>query len=279
MRSAQKALGKFALASAFIFSCTKRTKEISSCTNIQNHPVLVKDFTKSSSDILNTYLPNLSHQIKNDTITIIYGSNIEDDSTARQFIIGHLINKKQIIALEINLKSDSILFFRLLNNYWQRIGKESIQLPDIENIKFMDLDGDNSNEILATTHANMNGNRWLEVYHYSNSTDSIKVAGFFSTDYVINTSKQQLQETYEGSWYTDCSKTLYQWQHNKLIPIKRIILAHDTPVNEDSKLTLQYYDNKTSRPDGLRLKFQERYVDSLSRQRKLWDSFFDTNSD
>lgn len=120
---------------------------------------------------------------------------------------------------------------------------------------------------------NMNGNTWQEVYYNSKNKNTIKYAGSFSTDYVIN-KKWQIEETYEGSWYMDSSKTLYEWRQEKLVPVKQIILSHNPPVSEDSKLTFEYYENPTNNLDGLELKFKEPYNDDNEKQSNLWENFF-----
>lgn len=58
----------------------------------------------------------------------------------------------------------------------------------------------------------MNGNNWQEVYRYSDKSKTIKYAASFSTDYVLKKGKKQIEETYEGSWYINKSKTLYEWR-------------------------------------------------------------------
>lgn len=72
----------------------------------------------------------------------------------------------------------------------------------------------------------------------------------------------------------DASKTLFEWRKEKLVPIKQIILAHNKPVTDDSKLTFEYYENLTNDIDGLKLKFKEDYNDDNEKQQQLWDNFF-----
>ena len=106
---------------------------------------------------------------------------------------------------------------------------------------------------------------------------TIKYAGSFSTDYVVNKTKKQIEETYGGSWYMDPSLTLYEWRNEKLVPIKQLIIAHDHPVIENGKLTLEYYENASNDLKGLKLVFKEPYSEANQKQRQLWDDFFSKN--
>ena len=233
----------------------------------------IKDTSKTTSNILEKYLPSVLEFIKADTSIFYFGDDIiEDDSLFRQLLIGKYLDKSKTIAVEVNLKDTTINFFLLDNNKWRLVGNAKTNIP-VYKIDFEDLDGDDKNEIITSTAPNMNGNSWKEVYHYSDKDKKINYAGSFSTDYVIKKDKKQIEETYEGSWYMDNSKTLYQWNQDKLIPIKQIILAHDTPVTETGKLTFEYYENLSNDFDGLKLKFKERYSNN-KKQNELWDNFF-----
>jgi hypothetical protein len=232
------------------------------------------DSTKTTKQILDKFLPSVLEFTKADTSTYYYGDNvIEDDSIFRQLIVGKFIDKKIIIATEINIKDTIINFFYLDNEAWKLIGSEKTNIP-IHKIEFKDLSGDDKNEIVISTGRNMNGNSWQEVYYHSDKTKTIKYAGSFSTDYEVKRDKKQIEETYEGSWYMDHSKTLYEWRQEKLVPLKQIILAHDSTGNENSKLTFEYYENQTNDIDGLKLKFKEPYNDDNKKQKQLWDNFF-----
>lgn len=232
------------------------------------------DRTKTTKQILDKFLPSVLAFSKTDTSTFYYGNNvIEDDSIFRQLIIGKLIDKTTIIATEVNVKDTIINFYYLDNDTWKLIGCEETNIP-IFKIEFIDLNGDNKNEIITSTSRNMNGNTWQEVYYYSDQAKAIKYAGSFSTDYEIKKDKKQIEETYEGSWYMDKSKTLYEWRQEKLVPIKQIILAHEQLDYENGKLTFEYYENSTNDIEGLKLKFKEPYNNDNKKQQQLWDNFF-----
>lgn len=259
---------------------------LSACNNIdrQNKDVVTiandifvlesNDRTKTTKQILDKFLPSVLAFSKTDTSTFYYGNNvIEDDSIFRQLIIGKLIDKTTIIATEVNVKDTIINFYYLDNDTWKLIGCEETNIP-IFKIEFIDLNGDNKNEIITSTSRNMNGNTWQEVYYYSDQAKAIKYAGSFSTDYEIKKDKKQIEETYEGSWYMDKSKTLYEWRQEKLVPIKQIILAHEQLDYENGKLTFEYYENSTNDIEGLKLKFKEPYNNDNKKQQQLWDNFF-----
>jgi hypothetical protein len=232
------------------------------------------DGTKTTKQILDIFLPSVQAFAKVDTSTFYYGDNvIEEDSIFRQLIVGKFIDKTTIIATEIDIKDTIINFYYLDNDTWKLIGCERTNIP-IYKIEFEDLNGDNKNEIITSTSSNMNGNTWQEVYYYSDQSKTIKYAGSFSSDYLIKKDKKQIEETYTGSWYMDNSKTLYEWRHEKLVPIKQIILTHEQPVSENGKLTFEYYENSTNAINGLSLKFKESYNDDNKKQKQLWDNFF-----
>lgn len=249
-------------------------------TEIFSNSVFLKetnDSSKSTLQILHNFLPSVLALVKADTCNFYYGDYvIEDDSIFRQILIGKLIDKETIIATEINIIDTTINFYYLDKENWEIIGSEKTNIP-VYQIDFEDLDGDNNNEIVTTTGTNMNGNKWQEVYYYSKKADTIKYAGSFSTDYTIKKERKQIEETYEGSWYMDNSKTLYEWRDEKLVPIKQIVIAHEQPISENGKLTFEYYENKTNNLNGLTLKFKLPFNNSNKEQQQLWDNFFTGN--
>lgn len=232
------------------------------------------DSTKTTKQILDNFLTSVLAFVQADTSNFYYGDNvIEDDSIFRQLIVGKFIDKTAVIATEINIKDTIINFFYLDKETWKLIGSEKTNIP-IYKVEFEDLNGDDKNEIVISTSQNMNGNTWQEVYCFSDKTNTIKYAGSFSTDYEIKKDKKQIEETYEGSWYMDNSKTLYEWRQEKLVPIKQIILAHEQPISENGKFSFEYYENSTNDIDGLKLKYKEPYSDDNKQQQQLWDNFF-----
>lgn len=237
-----------------------------------------RDSTKTTQAILNKFIPSSLALAQADTGgTFFYGNNvIEEDSLFRQLLIGKLIDSANIYAVEIDLKDTMIQFFQLRQQAWKSMGRERINIP-IYSIEFEDLNGDDKKEIITSTWRNMNGNSWKEVYCHSEKTGTVQYAGSFSTDYVVNKAKKQIEESYFGSWYMDPSLKLYEWRNEKLVPIKQLIIAHDQPVTENGKSTLEYYENATNDLKGLKLVFKARYSDANPKQQQLWDNFFSKN--
>lgn len=235
------------------------------------------DSSKSTLQILHNFLPSVLALAKADTCNFYYGDYIiEDDCIFRQILIGKLIDKETIIVTEINIKDTTINFYYLDKENWKMIGSEKINIP-VYQIDFEDLDGDNNNEIVTSTGTNMNANKWQEVYYYSKKANTIKYAGSFSTDYIIKKERKQIEQTYEGSWYMDNSKTLYEWRDEKLVPIKQIVIVHEQPISENGKLTLEYYENKTNNLNGLTLKYEKPFNNNNKKQQQLWNNFFTGN--
>ncbi|WP_373552745.1 hypothetical protein [Haliscomenobacter sp.] len=237
-----------------------------------------RDSTKTTQAILNKFIPSSLALAQADTSdTFFYGNNvIEEDSLFRQLLIGKMIDSANIHAVEIDLKDTMIQFFQLRHQAWKPMGNARINIP-IYSIEFEDLNGDNKKEIITSTWRNMNGNSWKEVYCQSKKTGTIQYAGSFSTDYVVNKTKKQIEETYFGSWYIDPSLTLYEWRNEKLVPIKQLIIAHDRPVTENGKSTFEYYENASNDLKGLKLVFKEPYSEANQKQQQLWDDFFSKN--
>lgn len=233
----------------------------------------INDKTQSTKSILEKFKQSIIAISKADTTTFYYGNNVIDEDTLfRQILIGKFIDDKNIIAIEVNLKDTLIIFYSLNHkNEWKTSGSERTNI-EVYSIDFEDLNGDSINEIITSTSPNMNSNSWKEVYCYSKIYKTIKYAGSFSTDYNVNKIKKEIEETYEGSNYMDQSKTLYQWRQEKIVPIKRLIIAHNN--DGSNKSTLEYYENMTSNIDGLKLISKTLYNNDNEKQRKLWDNFF-----
>ena len=235
-----------------IFSCSNKPTKI--YTN-KEFLTAVLDNTKTTIDLLDKFTPSIVAIAD----TIYYGEQeyIENDTVSRSLFMGKFIDKS-IIATEIRFKDSCINFYKLSDKTWKLIGTEKTQIP-IFNIKFEDLNGDKLNEIVTSTHYNMNGNTWQEVYIQNKG--KIKYAGSFSTVYKIN-SKKEIEETYGGSWYMDNTKTLYRWIDYQLIPIKQVVRNIDPSSYENPKVTFEYYENNSNTMNGLTLKFKEPYLDN-----------------
>lgn len=259
-----------------LFACNNIDRQKREFDTISKNNFLkeLSDENQTTEQILNKILPSILELARIDTSDLYYGDRIfEDDSFFRYLIIGKIVDKETILATEINIKDTVINFYLLDKDHWKLIGSEKTDIP-IYKIEFEDLDGDLKNEIITSTTSNMNGNKWHEIYYFSGKAKTIKYAGSFSTNYVVNKANKQLKETYEGSWYMDKSKTLYEWRQEKLVPLKQIILAHEQPISENGKLSLEYYENSTNEINGLKLIFKEPYSNNNKKQQQLWDSFF-----
>ncbi len=271
----KKILALIILASA-LFSCKKPQKPTQIWSNAKFLSA-AKDSTKTTQSILDSIAPSVTEKAKTDSTTFYFGrkeSEILEEEPFREITIVKLLNDSQIIATEIHFRDSIVNFYKLSKGKWAKIGSEKTDF-DIFRIAFDDLDSDGKNEIITSTSPNMNGNRWFNVYRYSEKTKTVKYAGSFSTDYIVDKARKQIAETYEGSWYMDSQKTLYEWRGEMLVPIKRIVIAHELPVkNESGKLFFDYYENGSDKIDGLKRKSREVYV-SDEKQNRFWDHFFD----
>lgn len=259
-----------------LYACNNIDRQKTTFEIISNDNFLkeLSDNKKTIEQILEKITPSVLVFAKADTSDFYYGNNtIENDSIFRHLLVGKVVNKGTILATEINLKDSIINFYILDKDYWELIGSEKINIP-IFKLEFKDLDGDDNNEIITSTSRNMNGNAWQDIYYFSGKTKTIKYAGSFSTHYIVQKDKKQIEETYEGSWYMDKSKTLYEWRQEKLVPLKKIILAYQQPLSENGKLSFEYYENSTNEIDGLQLIFSEPYRNDNKKQKQLWDNFF-----
>ncbi len=260
--------------SLYACSNTNRPEEISDPIADAIFLKDVSDSTRTTEQILDKILPGVIAMEKTDTAIFYYGAPvIEEESAFWLLVVGKPINKTTILATAINLQDTSIKFYILHKNAWKLIGSEKINIP-VYKLEFEDLDGDGNKEIITATARNMNGNTYQEVYYYSDKAATVKYAGAFSTDYTVHKERKQIEETYEGSWYMDRSKTLYAWRQEKLVPIRRIVIALDNPDVNNGKATLEYYENTANNTDTEKLILKEPHDTNNEKQRQLWDSFF-----
>ncbi|RZJ71788.1 hypothetical protein [Flavobacterium sp.] len=234
----------------------------------------VNDSTKTTKAILDSILPSVLELSKSDTATFFFGHDeFLDEEPFREILIGRFLDRSQVLATEVHFRDSTINFYALADRKWNKTGSEKTDFA-IFSIDFDDLDNDGKPEILTSSSPNMNGNRWLNIYRFSNKTKTIKYAGAFNTDYKIKKNAKQIEETYEGSAYMDSWKTLYEWRDEMLVPVKKVVLAHEFPVkNDDEKLFFDYYENASNGIDGLELKRREVY-DGNEKQSAIWDTFF-----
>lgn len=265
-----------AITLLLLYACSNTNRQEKTLKTISNDTFLkeLRDSTKTTAQILDKILPGVIAIAKADTTVFYFGNNaIDDDSIFRLLLVGKPLNRTTVLATEINLQDTSINFYMLNKDSWELIGSEKTNTM-VYQLEFEDLDGDGDNEIVTSTARNMNGNTFREVYYFSNKAKTIKYAGSFSTDYVVNKDKKQIEETYQGSWYADQSKTLYEWRQEKLVPIRQIILSLDNPDVRNGRTTLEYYENATDGTGEPKLIFKKPYNDNNERQRQLWDNFF-----
>ncbi len=237
------------------------------------------DSTISTLAILEKYTLSVQAILRHDTGNVFYGIQdyYEDDeeNIYRHIVIGKLIDSTRIFATEINTRDYYINFYTYKGNEWEKVGTEEIDEYTMR-LRFKDLNGDKNNEIITSTNPNMNGNRWLKIYKYSESKNSIVFAGNttcpFSLPFVDKSSKNII-EYYTGSYWMDEFKTIYEWSGDLLIPRKQIILAKDSKFDENSKIRFEYYENRTDSINGLKLIFTEPYEKENGRLSRLWENF------
>ena len=204
-----------------------------------------------------------------------YPSYIKDMEDKQYWgIIGTFIDSSNIHALVVNSNDSTINFYNKLNNIWKKIGSDKVDVENILGVGFIDMNGDNKNEIISYTHPNMNGNIWPSVYTTSTDGDSIKYAGQFETEFLIKKNQQRLETDYGGSWWMPIVRTIYTWRNDKLIPIKRIQIAlKDADMIHDDK-TIEYLENPTYDQDSLKSIFLRDYT---IKDQSLFDNFFENN--
>lgn len=234
----------------------------------------LKNSVKKTEKFLNELIPSLKEFIKVDTSIIFYNNFETDEQYKPILVIGKFIDSTKIYAVDISVTDKLINFYYFDNIKWRLVGSKKLDI-EVFKVEFEDLNGDNKNEIIATSFYNMNGNRWMEVYSRSSKTDSIKYAGNFTTNYKVNKSDKTIEVTYGGSWYMDQEKTLYQWNQDKLIPVKKAVHGLKEKIMTCTDYFIEYYENPTLDKDTLILKMRESYDEKNEKQKKLWDNFFD----
>lgn len=199
-----------------------------------------------------------------------------DSDQAARFVVGRFIDDKNIYAIDISVQDSLISFYCLDRNVrWQQVGglKSEDDLSWIYFIEFEDLDGDGRNEVILSTHPNMNGNRWMDIYYCSPQNSTFHYSGSISTEYEVKKKNKTIEVDYGGSFYMDQIKTLYQWRGEMLIPIKRAVLVLDQEkvVDDIYNYSYEYYENPASDKDSLVLLFEHSYEE---KDEKLWRNFF-----
>lgn len=203
-------------------------------------------------------------------------NNVPDslyEETPISHIVGKIIDNTQIFALVYAPQDTLLNFYRLDQGKWKTVGSH-IAIADCMTfvVDFIDMDDDGNNEIIVRTPPNMNGNTWQDVFCYSAKADSIELAGSFSTDYDIKKDSKTVEETYGGSWWMTNTKTLYQWNNGKLIPIKRLELSLKEGTLECEDYILEYYEMKDSLTQIFKVPYKgKKYKD-------MWDNFFNNTN-
>lgn len=237
----------------------------------------------STLSILNKYTISVKAKARHDTGNVFYGIQDyyedDEDSLYRHIVIGKLIDSTRIFATEINTRDYYINFYTYKGNKWEKLGTEEIDEYTMH-IRFKDLNRDNKKEIITSTNPNMNGNRWLKIYKYSEINNSIALGGNTTCPFtlpLVDKQSKNIVEYYSGSYWMDEFKTEYEWSGDLLIPRKRIILAKDSLYDENSKIKFEYYENKTDSINGLKLLFSEPYDEKNVWLIHQWEKFFEYN--
>lgn len=199
-----------------------------------------------------------------------------DSDGAVRFVVGRFIDDKNIYALDVSEQDSLVSFYCLDRNIrWQPLASLKLRndVSFLYSVEFEDLDGDGRNEIMLSTHPNMNGNKWMDIYYCSPENMSIHYAGSISTDYEVKKKIKTIEVTYGGSFYMNQIKTLYQWRNEMLIPQKSavLVLNQEEAVEDVYNYTFEYYENPTYDQDSLQLIFERSYEKTEMR---LWDNFF-----
>lgn len=255
---------------AFGFSCT--SKKIAYKRVVEEEVFANSDTVVDAVKLLSKNLDKL--KMYPDSIFYLRSNFYIDCSENPNLLVaGRLIGDEKFYGIDYSCKDSLLVFYRLDDEIWNVIGKEKAN--DFYVIEFEDLDNDGKDEILASTHHNMNGNSWKKIYYFSQKTNSIKYAGSFSTDYKINIAKKRIEVEYFGSWYMSPIKTIYEWHDEKLIPTKEVILSLKKADMRHNAQFISYYENPTLDKDTLVLKFKKTYREKNKKLYNLWENFFD----
>lgn len=187
-------------------------------------------------------------------------------------ITGNFIDSSKIHALVIDRNDSCLNFYFLKNKNWEKVGSQKIDIENISGVSFVDMNGDNKNEIICYTYPNMNGNIWPTVYISNN--DSIKYAGGFETEFRIKKEQQRLETDYGGSWWMPLVRTIYMWRNDKLVPIKKLQISLKEADMEHNDRTIEYFENPTFDQDSLISVFSRDYSE---KDQDIFDNFFENN--
>ena len=237
-------------------------------TKAQHFSKMVKDSIPSQ---LETYVSALEKSTSRDTIFYPF-EPFYDDSTGNFIAIGKLIDPQKIHALSTSRKDSSIIFYEYVGAKWKVVGRE--KLPDFMVIELEDLNGDGQHEIIARSSPNMNGNCTYTFYILSDQTNMVQYAASIFGRYEIHPNGK-LHYIYEGSWYSNYRKTLYQWNNDELIPIRSVTLSLKKADMRHQAQWISYKENPTHAVDGMTERFKKTY-----RSRKhdyIVQSIFDDN--
>lgn len=120
-----------------------------------------------------------------------------------------------------------------------------------------DLNGDGVEELLVEGGMNMNGNQWTDVFVWER--DAFVYAGTLCCEYKVSPDKKQILEEHEGSWYMDHTKTLYEWETNRLIPVKIWCITLVDEGKPEKGWRLIGYANPDRRENGLKEFYSRKY--------------------
>lgn len=254
----------------FSYSCT--SKKIAYKRVVEEEVFANSDTVVDAIKLLSNNLDKL--KMYPDSIFYLRSNFYIDCSENPNLLVtGRLIGDEKLYGIDYSCKDRLLVFYRLDDETWKVIGRE--EEYDFHTIEFEDLDGDGRSEIITSTGSNMNGNSWKGIYYCSKIKDSIEFAGEFSTDYTLNFAKKRIEVDYNGSWYMEQRRTIYEWHNEKLIPVKEVVLSLKKADMKHNSQFISYYENPTLDKDTLVLKFKKTYREKNKKLYNLWENFFD----
>lgn len=208
----------------------------------------------------------------------IYSELLHEDSYLL-YVAGKFIDGKDIYAVYFSEKDTLLNFYRFDKKNWELVGSERFCLDEVFYITFTDMDNDGRNEIITSSHPNMNGNTWQDVFYCSKKDKKINYAGHFTTAYTINKESKTVETDYGGSWYMPLTRTLYRWYDEKLVAEKQMILELEKADMIHDNQLLSYYENPTLGgeiiADSLSLIYKIPY--DKKKHETRWENFFNEN--
>lgn len=184
------------------------------------------------------------------------------------------VGKAKNITLKLDRKNETVTFIQSSGTGRKQIGHHKYDLANVSFLQFEDLDGDGGYELLLSTGPNMNGNKWMDVYKYSNGSSKIVYAGSLNTDYKINRINNTIEVSFSGSNWMGEYLQRYKWHGCKLLPEKKIERWYERVGEDSSVLLMAYYLNPTNDKDSLQLQWKETLNKRNRNAGNVWSVFF-----